>query len=95
MKRYKVLGSCLTLGVIACLPLLLGRCALPPPSAPSSQEISGSEVWSQNCSRCHNMRPADDFSDGEWEVLVNHMAWRAQLTYEERRAVTQFLQAGN
>ena len=31
------------------------------------------QVWSENCMRCHNMRPPDWYSDAEWEVAMQHM----------------------
>jgi hypothetical protein len=56
---------------------------------------SGVELWSDNCSRCHNMRPPQEFSAQQWEIVVHHMRLRANLTGEEAREITKFLQASN
>jgi hypothetical protein len=61
----------------------------PPP------ERSAVQLWSDNCARCHNSRPPDEFSDSQWAVIVHHMRLRANLTGEEQRKITQFLQASN
>jgi hypothetical protein len=56
---------------------------------------SGVQLWSENCARCHNMRPPDSFSDQQWAIIVHHMRLRANLTGEEQREITKFLQASN
>lgn len=52
----------------------------------------GAEIWRATCYRCHNRRPATEFTSEEWAVLVNHMRTRANLTRSEAAAVTVFLQ---
>ena len=52
----------------------------------------GAEIWRNTCYRCHNRRPATEFSPEEWPVLVDHMRTRANLTRSEADAVTVFLQ---
>jgi cytochrome c5 len=54
---------------------------------------SGVQIWSENCMRCHNGRPPQEFSAAQWEVIVHHMRLRANLTGEESREVVKFLQA--
>lgn len=58
-------------------------------------EPAGAELWAANCSRCHNLRPPQSFSSAQWETIVHHMRLRANLTGEEARAITEFLQASN
>ena len=53
------------------------------------------QVWSENCMRCHNMRPPDWYSDAEWEVAMQHMRVRGYLTGSEHKAIAEFLKAGN
>ena len=52
-------------------------------------------MWSQNCMRCHNLRPPSERSDREWEVIVHHMRVRANLTAQEHREIVRFLKAAN
>jgi hypothetical protein len=56
---------------------------------------SGSELWSRNCGRCHNIRSPTDFSDSEWDVATLHMRVRANLTPEEYTSIRDFLKASN
>jgi len=61
----------------------------------SVREKSGQQLWADNCSRCHNTRPPEEFSDAQWSAIVMHMRLRADLTGDEQRKVTEFLQASN
>jgi hypothetical protein len=61
---------------------------------PSPQK-TGVELWSENCARCHNMRPPEEFSGQQWEIIVHHMRLRANLTGEEAREITKILQASD
>lgn len=56
---------------------------------------SGAELWAENCNRCHNVRPPTSFSDAQWHAIIRHMRQRANLTGEEARAITVFLQSSN
>jgi hypothetical protein len=55
---------------------------------------SGVQLWSENCARCHNSRPLNEFSAAQWDTIVHHMRLRANLTGEEAREISKFLQAG-
>jgi cytochrome c len=59
------------------------------------QTKGGSQLWSENCARCHNMRSPGSYSDGEWEVVMHHMRVRARLTPEEHKAILEFLKSAN
>jgi cytochrome c5 len=59
------------------------------------QTKGGSQLWSENCARCHNMRPPATYSDAEWGVAMHHMRIRAQLTAEEHKAILEFLKSAN
>ncbi|MGD0462200.1 MAG: cytochrome c [Tepidisphaeraceae bacterium] len=61
----------------------------PPP------QKTGVELWSENCMRCHNGRPPEEFSAAQWDVIVHHMRLRANLTGVEAREIVKFLQASN
>lgn len=55
----------------------------------------GGKTWSENCSRCHNMRNTTDLRDDQWITTVFHMRVRAGLTGQETRDVLTFLQTSN
>lgn len=56
---------------------------------------SGSELWSQNCGRCHNYRGVHEFDDAQWQVIVTHMRVVGNIPGNEARAILNFLQQGN
>ena len=51
----------------------------------------GARLYSENCGRCHNPRPASDYSKTEWSVVMPHMREKAHMTGEEALAVEAFL----
>jgi hypothetical protein len=62
---------------------------------PPAPDQSGAQLWSDNCARCHNLRPPGEFSPRQWGVIVQHMRMRANLTGQEARKITEFLQASS
>ena len=55
--------------------------------------LSGEELWTNNCMRCHNIRPPTMYSDAQWDVIVHHMRLRANITGQEQRAIVEFLKS--
>jgi cytochrome c5 len=64
-------------------------------SATVSAAPSGAQLWADNCSRCHNIRPPQSYNDAQWEAVGMHMRLRANLTGTEQREITRFLQASH
>jgi hypothetical protein len=58
-------------------------------------EKGGAQLWAENCNRCHNAPPPDRFSDAQWDVVIQHMRMRANLTGHEARQIAEFLKASN
>src|SRR5216683_485389 len=56
-------------------------------------ELSGEELWTMNCQRCHNIRPPTMYSNAQWDVIVHHMRIRANITGQEQRAIVEFLKS--
>ena len=56
---------------------------------------SGTQLWSENCQRCHNTPPSSAFTNTQWEVINTHMKQRAMLTDTESKKILEFLQAGD
>lgn len=56
---------------------------------------SGSQLWTQNCMRCHNSPPSSAFTNTQWSVISSHMRQRAMLTEAESKKILEFLQAGD
>ena len=62
-------------------------------SSDSYLGLSGEELWSNNCLRCHNIRPPTMYSNAQWDVIVHHMRLRANITGQEQRAIVEFLKS--
>jgi len=62
-------------------------------SSDSYTGLSGEELWSNNCLRCHNIRPPTMYNDAQWDVIVHHMRLRANITGQEQRAIVEFLKS--
>lgn len=55
---------------------------------------SGTQLWGENCRRCHNTPPSSAFNNAQWETVNTHMRNRAMLTETEYKKILEFLQAG-
>lgn len=79
--------------------LLVTACATAVGTGPQAEapriQRSGSELWAQNCRRCHNFRSPSEYTDGEWDVVMFHMRVRANLTANEHELIRTFLKASN
>lgn len=62
-------------------------------AAPSAK--GRAQLWTENCSQCHNIRSPGHYSDAQWGVVMQHMRVRGYLTGEEQRQILQFLRAAN
>jgi len=62
--------------------------------AAAADKKTGTQLWADNCTRCHNARPSTQYSAQQWDLIVHHMRLRANLTGEEQRTITEFLQSG-
>jgi cytochrome c5 len=62
-------------------------------SSDSYMGLSGEELWTNNCMRCHNIRPPTMYSNAQWDVIVHHMRIRANITGQEQRAIVEFLKS--
>lgn len=73
----------------------------PAPSTPRPRFVgretgkSGTQLWTENCTRCHNDRSPAIYNDAQWEVAMHHMRIRANLTAEEHTKILEFLQSAN
>ena len=59
----------------------------------SSTGLSGEELWTNNCLRCHNLRPPTMYTPAQWDVIVHHMRIRANITGADARAIADFLKS--
>lgn len=98
MKRSSILRLSLFLALLAAWHLSL---ALAGPAAPrgdgktTEEGPDAAKLWAQNCTRCHNQRPAKAYSDAQWDVIVQHMRVRGNLTGSDARLIAEFLKGAN
>jgi cytochrome c5 len=94
-----------TLSALTAIALLtLIGCATKPagPAAGESPQAAaepappgGAQLWAENCSRCHNLRPPQSYDDAQWQTVVHHMRLRANLDGSEAKLIAEFLQASH
>jgi hypothetical protein len=61
--------------------------------APSKEVAAktGTQLWGENCQRCHNTPSPSSFSPEQWETIGMHMQTRALITENERDKIVDFL----
>ena len=60
-------------------------------SASSNKNMSGVQLWADNCSRCHNARSPTEFTPNQWNTIMLHMRIQGGLTGQEAKAVQEYL----
>lgn len=87
MKRNTIIAAS---AVMLTMGLIIESCV-----STKVTDKSGTQLWSENCQRCHNTPPASAFTNTQWEVINTHMRQRAMLTESESKKILEFLQAGD
>jgi hypothetical protein len=64
-------------------------------AADSSPHKGRTQLWQENCNRCHNARSSRYYGDEQWDVAMHHMRIRGSLTAHETRQILEFLQSAN
>ncbi len=79
----------LTVTLVSGVLLLHGAPAL-------AQDVAaGAAIYGRQCGRCHAPRAPDEYSDGNWKVIMQHMRVVAVMPARDTRDVLAFLQANN
>ncbi len=82
--------------LIIFLAIIMGLVTILSVNCSVSKEVKakeGSQLWSENCGRCHNAPGASNYSAEHWELIGTHMRMRAHITAEETRKIVEFLQS--
>ena len=56
---------------------------------------SGAQLWAENCTMCHEVKPRISFSQEKSDAIKRHMREEADLSPEEQEAILGFLKSGN
>ena len=63
----------------------------PAVTAPKAQ-ITGAELYSMHCNRCHPERYPTERTAAQWKTILLHMRVRANLPAEQARTILRYLQ---
>ena len=86
MKRYFVVISFLLL--IICFGLFVfSSCAV----SKKVNDKTGTQLWGENCGRCHNPPGPGEFNNSNWDIVVRHMRIRANITEDEEKKIVEYL----
>lgn len=55
----------------------------------------GAQLWAENCLSCHNVRSPSQYSDADWDLVMQHMRVRANLSATDTETITKFLKSAN
>jgi hypothetical protein len=89
MEKYIII--LVSVFVIGTFSVFLSSCA----TTAGIAEKSGTQLWSENCVRCHSTPSSTAFNNTNWETASMHMKIRANLTAEESQKVIKLLQSAN
>ncbi len=59
------------------------------------EDKSGTQLWAENCNRCHNAPAPGEFNNANWDIVGAHMQVRANLTKTDVNKVIDFLKGTN
>jgi hypothetical protein len=60
--------------------------------APAKRQITGAELYSMHCNRCHPERYPTERTAAQWKTIMLHMQIRANLPGEQARMILKYLQ---
>lgn len=59
-----------------------------------AEPLSGAELWTINCSRCHTARNPAEFTAAQWGTIIFEMRVRANLPAAQARELEKYLKGG-
>ena len=59
---------------------------------PPARKLSGAELYSMHCNRCHPERYPTERTAAQWKTILLHMRVRANLPAEQSRTILKYLQ---
>lgn len=88
MKKYFI--------ILFSLALILSFSIIGMSSCTVSQKVqnkTGTQLWGENCGRCHNAPGPGEFSTANWDIISRHMRVRAQITSTEEKKIIDYLKS--
>ena len=56
------------------------------------RQLTGAELYSINCNRCHPERAPTDWTGAQWKTIMLEMQVRANIPGKQAKLILQFLQ---
>jgi hypothetical protein len=66
--------------------------AVSPLPKPPVKKLTGAELYSMHCNRCHPERYPTERTAAQWKTILLHMRVRANLPAEQARTILKYLQ---
>ena len=68
-----------------------------PPAKPAQKKLTGQELYTIHCNRCHAERYPTEWNPAQWRTLMRHMRVRANLPAKTAKEILKYLKedAGN
>ena len=63
-----------------------------PKAKPAARRLSGAELYSMHCNRCHPERYPTERTAAQWKTIMLHMRVRANLPGQEAKTILKYLQ---
>jgi cytochrome c5 len=63
-----------------------------PQKARMKRQLTGAELYSINCNRCHPERAPTDWTGAEWKTIMLQMQVRANIPAKQAKLILQYLQ---
>ena len=86
MKKY--------INILYAFILITVICSIVISSCNVSQKImdkTGTQLWGENCGRCHNAPGPGEFSKTHWDIIGTHMRIRTNITATEEKKIIEYL----
>lgn len=56
------------------------------------KQLTGAELYSMHCNRCHPERYPTERTAAQWKTIMLHMQVRANIPVEQSKLILQYLQ---
>ena len=84
------------INIFCALILIIGLAIIGISSCKVSQKVmgkTGTQLWGENCGRCHNAPGPGEFNNANWSIIGTHMRVRANITETEEKKIIEYLKS--
>ncbi len=95
LKKGGILSiATLTALTTLCLLSLAGSNRAAGTDSQTGASKTGAQLFAENCTMCHEVRPRTSFSPAQADAVIRHMREEADLSPEEQEAILGYLKSG-